>query len=256
MEVYLVGAGVILIYFFLLFLIAQKIDDNSIVDIGWGAGFVLTTLITLLVFGAFSVSTVIIALLVSIWGVRLAYHIGKRNIGKPEDPRYVEMRKKWGKDHYYLKAYFNVFFAQGFFMFVVVSPALAAIASPQNQLGIVAFLGIAVWIVGFLFEAVGDYQLKQFLSVKENRGTLMTTGLRKYTRHPNYFGESMMRWGIFIVSFGTTGNFLTVISPVTITYLLVFVSGVPLLEKSHRRKEGYEEYARKTNTFIPWFPKK
>ncbi|MHB1318898.1 MAG: DUF1295 domain-containing protein [Anaerolineae bacterium] len=249
-------AVLIALYFVVFFVVGTILRNNSIVDIGWGLGFVVVAAYVLLATDGPSVPLVLIALLVAIWGLRLSYHIMRRNLGKPEDFRYANWRTAWGK-WVIPRAFFQVYMLQGLFMFLVSLPiTLTGLASAAGVLSMPLLVaGAAIWIVGFIFEAVGDYQLKRFLAQPENRGQLMTSGLWSLTRHPNYFGEAVMWWGIFVLAVSGGASLLAVISPILITYLLRYVSGVPLLEKSMSRKPGFEKYARRTSVFVPWRPK-
>lgn len=248
-------------YFFLFFLVGTAIKNNSIVDMGWGIGFVLVAWYLLISTPSLVLPRLLMTALVSIWGLRLFYHILRRNLGKPEDPRYASWRREWGK-WLIPRAFLQVYLLQGFFLYVISLPLILS-RNTEGFWGIegswnraILALGLLVWIVGFFFEAVGDYQLKVFLRDSSHRGQLMTTGLWKYTRHPNYFGEATMWWGIALIAISGGASYLSLISPVIITWLLLFVSGVPLLERSMQKKPGFEEYARKTSVFVPWFPKK
>ncbi|QSX08854.1 DUF1295 domain-containing protein [Alkalibacter rhizosphaerae] len=256
MNIYLESALVVWIYFTIVFFIAQWKKNNSIVDITWGLGFVVLANYLLFRTATFDLRSIVATVLVTAWGLRLFLYIGIRNWGKPEDFRYVAMREKWGTDHYYLKAYANVFLAQAGFLYIVSFPVILVQARDPGGFGWIGLIGLAIWLVGFFFEAVGDYQLRQFLKKPENKGKLMRYGLWKYTRHPNYFGEATMWWGIFLVTLGDLFGLLGIIGPATISYLLMFVSGVPLLEKKYMKREDFREYAKVTNKFFPWFPKK
>jgi len=154
------------------------------------------------------------------------------------------------------RAFLQIFMLQAFFMAVIAYPVIAINATEKASFSIWGILGALVWIKGFYFEALGDWQLKQFIQNPDNKGKIMKNGLWKYTRHPNYFGEATMWWGIFIIGIGTDSGILGIISPLTITILLVFVSGVPMLEKKYAENEEFQAYARVTSKFIPWFPKK
>ena len=246
---------VIFIYFLGFFTIGTLIKNNSIVDIGWGLGFVVVSWFTTLRSGNFYLANIILTLLITIWGLRLFYHIIKRNIGKPEDFRYANWRKEWGK-LVIPRAFLQVYMLQGVFMFVVALPIILLNNEPYSKLTIFGVIGIIVWIIGFYFESLGDYQLKMFKSNPQNKGKILDSGLWSYTRHPNYFGEATMWWGIAILAFSSGASIFVFISPITITYLLLFVSGVPMLEKSFAKRPGYKEYADKTPVFFPWFPKK
>ncbi|MGM0601990.1 MAG: DUF1295 domain-containing protein [Bacillota bacterium] len=256
MNIYFYVYLFIFIYFSLFFITAIIIKNNSIVDIGWGAGFVLSSYFALFLTGNFNIRSIITVLLVTIWGFRLSYHIFKRNHGKPEDFRYAKWREEW--DYFYLRSFFQIFVLQGILMFIIVSSVINIIYSPMHQLKVFDFIGLLIWLIGFYFESVGDKQLKEFLKKPESQkdGHIMKEGLWKYTRHPNYFGEATMWWGIFIIGLSTLSGWKFIISPITITYLLLFVSGVPMLEKKYADDEEFQRYAEKTNKFFPWFQKK
>ena len=248
------AAIVIFLYFYTLFVVGTLLKNNSIVDIGWGIGFVILAWILFFLRLPVSLVRTSITLLVSLWGVRLFTHILKRNHGKPEDFRYVAFRKAWGK-WVVPRAFVQVYMLQGALMFLIALPfiLLEQEAQPVNPL--LFALGLIVYVTGFAFESIGDAQLKAFLQNPENRGKIMTSGLWRYTRHPNYFGEAMLWWGIFLLTLSGGVTPFAVIGPVTITLLLLFVSGVPLLERSMKDKPGYAQYAEMTSIFIPWFPK-
>jgi steroid 5-alpha reductase family enzyme len=254
-TVLLQSALVILIYFLVMFVIAQAIRNNSIVDMAWGPGFVLVTLFAYFSSDRLTMRGTVALILITIWGVRLAYHIVKRNWGKPEDFRYANWRKEWGK-WVIPRAFFQVFMLQGIFMFVVVLPVLLIQSSNMPGFGILEAVGVFVWLAGFFFESVGDRQMREFKSDPGNKGKIIETGLWKYTRHPNYFGEATMWWGLWLIAIPVPYGFLGIISPITITFLLLFVSGVPMLEKKYRGRPDFEAYASRTNAFFPWFPKK
>ena len=257
MSIFLQVLILIFSYFFVLFIIGQVLKNNSIVDIGWGIGFVIVAFFILFVKGFYDAASVITVLLVSIWGLRLFYYVLKRNMGKPEDFRYVNFREKWGSKFPVVKAYFQVYFLQSVFMYII-SLSLLVILSTENNKNFLLFasIGTAVWIIGFIFEAIGDMQLKNFKKGGKNKGKIMRTGLWKYTRHPNYFGEATMWWGIFIISFSTKLWYVALISPIVLTYLLLYVSGVPMLEKKYSKNPEFIEYKKVTSKFIPWFKKK
>jgi steroid 5-alpha reductase family enzyme len=256
------AALVIFIYFLIFFVVATIIKNNSIVDIGWGLGFVVTAWILFFVKADFGIDKIIVNVLVSLWGLRLFYYILRRNIFAEEDFRYKKWRQDWGK-WVVPRAFLQVFMLQGLFMFVVGLGVFWINVTPGLDSGFSWFLvilGILVWLVGYFFEVVGDRQLKKHIANKNKTQKLMTTGLWKYTRHPNYFGEAVMWWGLFIIVLAMPTNsfwkYLAIISPIVITYLLRFVSGVPMLERKMKEAPGWDEYANKTNAFIPWFPKK
>lgn len=247
------SAYLVLVYMTLFFIVATIIKKNSIVDVGWGMGFVLITWFTFFKFGSNSFSQIITSALVSLWGLRLAFHILKRNWGKPEDFRYQNWRKEWGQ-WVIPRSFLQIFMLQGLFMLIISLPIIFtnSFSGAIDQLWM--FVGLIIWIKGFIWEAVGDHELRQFIKTKKP-GQIMTKGLWKYTRHPNYFGEAMMWWGIFVIAMSGTNALITIISPITITFLLRFVSGVPMLEKKYAGNKDFEAYKKKTNAFIPWLPK-
>lgn len=252
----MVEAGILIfIYFFCFFIVATFLKNNSIVDIGWGIGFVLTAWLLQIRSGQLFWPQAIITVLTTLWGLRLFYHILRRNVHKAEDFRYAAWREEWGA-WVIPRAFLQVFMLQGFFMYVISLSAILTFESEQQHFSAaLAAAGIILWAIGFYFEAVGDYQLKGFISDPRNKGQLMQSGLWAYTRHPNYFGEAVQWWGILLVAWSGGASWVALLSPVTITLLLLYVSGVPLLEKSMSKKPGFQAYAEKTNKFFPWFPK-
>jgi len=244
---------VIGIYFFIFFIVGTIIKNNSIVDIGWGFGFVVTSWVLFFISKDFTITKIIVNTLISLWGLRLFYHILKRNLLQEEDFRYKNWRKEWGK-FVIPRAFFQVYMLQGLFMFIV---GLAVYY--VNIYGIafswLMLIGVLFWLIGYFYEVVGDYQLKKHIEDKDNRGKLLTTGLWKQTRHPNYFGEALMWWGIFLIAIVNSNAWYLIISPLTITILLRFVSGVPLLERKMKERAGWDEYAKHTSAFIPFLKK-
>lgn len=257
MSIFLQVLILIISYFTAFFIIGQILRNNSVVDIGWGLGFVVVALYTLFEQGNYDAASIVTSILVAIWGLRLFYFIMRRNWGKPEDFRYVNFRKKWGNRFPWLKAYLKVYLLQAVFMYIV-SLSIIITNSTEGKTNILIFtaIGMFIWIIGFFFEAVGDYQLKKFKGGGKNKGRILKTGLWKYTRHPNYFGEAVMWWGIFIISLASARWYIALVSPVVMTYLLLFVSGVPMLEKKYADNPEFMEYKKETSKFFPWFPKK
>lgn len=253
-EVVLFNALVVLAYMSIFFLIASAVKDNSIVDVAWGTGFVLIAYFTLLFFGEFNLRQFLVTIAVTLWGLRLAVHIFRRNKGRGEDFRYAAMREKWGR-YVLIRSFLQIYVLQGFFMLVVAYPVMLVNSTPGPSFSWLDFLGLSIWIAGFLFEAVADSQLREFVKTKRP-GEIMKSGLWRYSRHPNYFGEAVQWWGIFIVALSLQDGWLAIISPILITFLLRFVSGVPYLERKYRQYPKFTEYMKETNSFIPWFPKK
>lgn len=248
------------VFFNIAYVVAQFKKNNGLADMAWGLGFVVVALTSLITYGTYNIYQLVITGLVLIWGLRLFFYIGLRNWSKPEDFRYVNMRNKW-KTNVHVKAYFIVFMLQMTFLLIVSLPIQIS-AYIDVELDLLGYLilgfGVLLWFIGFYFEAVGDAQLKKFKSNPENKGKILQTGLWKYTRHPNYFGEALMWWAIGIIGLSTLNVFslIGLIGPAFINYLLVFVSGVPLLEKKYKDNEAFQTYAKKTSVFFPLPPKK
>ncbi len=243
------------VFFNLLFILALKLRDNSIVDIGWGAGFILVTLATLVYSGSLDPRQLLVAVLVVVWGLRLAIRIYLRNRGKGEDFRYKKWREDWG-EHWRSRAYLFVFVGQGVMMLLITIPIMLVNTYPGPSLGWLDVAGVVVWGIGFFFEAVGDRQLDLFLRDPANRGKIMDRGLWRYTRHPNYFGEVTQWWGIYLLVVSVQWGWLGIIGPVTITTLIVAYSGIPMLEKTMMQNPAFVEYAKRTSVFFPLPPKK
>lgn len=246
--------GLIFLYFLMFFIYGTLKKNNSVVDFGWGMGFVLVSFYTMLRMGNWGLVSLITTLLATLWGGRLFYHIFKRNHGKAEDFRYANWRKEWGK-WVIPRAFFQVYMLQGAFMFAIAFPIVWIHEKVDQTLSLWGLLGFLIWLLGYYFEVVGDAQLAAFKKNPVNKGKLMTSGLWQYTRHPNYFGEATMWWGIWILGMSVGNSWISILSPLIITFLLRFVSGVPMLEKAMLHREGYENYAKRTNVFVPWFKK-
>lgn len=211
---------------------------NDIADIAWGLGFILVTIFNLILNPGLKL--LISLVLVSIWGARLALHIYHRNKSKKEDYRY----RKWKHD-----AYLKVFITQGFFMWLICWPILGS----RPGLHWFNLMGILIWLVGFYFEATADRQLREFISNPTNKGKIMQSGLWAYSRHPNYFGEVTMWWGIWLLNLSS--NWWTIVGPLTITFLILKVSGIPLLEQKYEGNQEFAEYQKRVSVFIPRPPK-
>ena len=253
MNTYLVLAIVLFVYMNLWFIVSLIKKRNDVADIAWGLGFVVIAWSSF-IFGSQDLKAIVVNILVTVWGLRLAIHIYKRNSRKGEDSRYVEWRNQW--KNFFVRSYLQVFMLQGLFLFLIVQPVILVNLSDKLSFGTTEILGILVWFIGLYFEVVADQQLKVFISDPLNKGKVMDRGLWKFSRHPNYFGEVVMWWGLFLVALPSANGILTIIGPITITLLILFVSGVPLLEKKYAGRPEYEEYKRKTSIFIPLPPKK
>ena len=255
-HVHLIAAAVISGLMVVTWLVSLVKKDVSIVDICWGLGFALVAWTLYWDAGSSDASQLLIPAVVSAWAIRLSGHLAIRNLGKPEDFRYQAMRERWG-NLFPLLSLLTVFGLQGGVMWVVSLPLqMAAISEASENFGFLA-VGILLWSVGLFFESVGDWQLHQFRKNEENAGLVLDSGLWKFTRHPNYFGDSLVWWGLFCVCMAFGSDWWTIVSPLLMTFLLLRVSGVSLLEKTLRdTKSGYTEYVSRTNAFFPGFPKR
>lgn len=239
--------------FFVVSLIKKRTD---IVDIAWGLGFILVATVSLLHQETLTDRMILVFFLVLFWGIRLATHIYSRNRGKDEDYRYQQFKKDWGKS-FILKSYFQIFLLQGLFMIVVSLPILFISAFSYKSIGLLDIVGACIWIVGFLIESKADKQLKEFLKLKEEgkiSERFANIGLWKYSRHPNYFGEITQWWGIGIIALSVPFGYMSLLGPMFISYLIVFVSGIPLLEKKFEKEKEWKKYVENTNKLLP-FPK-
>ena len=241
----------------ILWIISVIIKNVSIVDLFWGFGFVLTNVFYFISTDGLGLRKVILLILVSIWGFRLTGYLSWRNIGKGEDYRYKQFRRKYGENRYWWISFFQTFLLQGILMWLISAPLLGAQYHGQEKNpGILDYAGIAFWITGFIFETIGDYQLARFKADPSNKGKVLSSGLWRYTRHPNYFGDSAVWWGYGFLCLGA-GSIWPVLGSILMTALIIKVSGVALLEKNLvDKKPEYSEYVENTSAFIPWFPKK
>lgn len=249
------SAIVLFVYMTTLFIIAMIVKDNSIADIAWGIGFIIVAIATFIHSGTYFPRQIVVTLLVLIWGSRLAIRILRRNWGKGEDWRYQEWRKSWGK-YFVIRSYLQVFMLQGFILLLNVTPVIIINTTSDTSITALDVIGIAVWGLGFFFESIGDYQLDQFIRNPENRGKIMDQGLWRYTRHPNYFGEITMWWGIWIIALSVPWGWIGIIGPAIITAMIVFVSGIPLTERDMAKNPGFPAYKERTSILIPLPPKK
>lgn len=240
---------------FALWIASLRLRDSSIVDIFWGAGFVIIAWVTLATTAHATARGILAVALTTLWGLRLTGYLAWRNIGKGEDARYAAMRAQHGAK-WPVRSLFIVFGLQGALMWIISLPVQAAVRDAgAGAVGLLDLAGAAVCLLGVMFEGIGDLQLAFFKKDPSNRGKVMSRGLWRYTRHPNYFGDFLVWWGLFLVAAGG-GALWTVFSPALMSFLLLRVSGVTLLERSMRSRPGYEDYVRRTSAFFPWPPKR
>jgi steroid 5-alpha reductase family enzyme len=257
LEIYFSGLLIIVMAMTLLWLVSVFLKNASIVDPFWGLGFVIAGVFYFFTTEGFELRKLIVLTLLTIWGLRLSIYLGMRNFGKAEDFRYQQFRKDYGEKRYWWISFFQVFLLQGVLLWLISAPLLGAqFHSGGSDLNYFDYAAIIIWIIGFSFEAGGDYQLAKFKSDPNNKGKVLNTGFWKYTRHPNYFGDAAVWWayGLFSVA---AEIYLPLLSSLLMTLLIVKVSGVSLLEKTLKNtKPQYKDYVEKTSAFFPWFPKK
>lgn len=255
-SIFLQAAFVVFSLMTVLWLVSLAIKNASIVDIFWGTGFVLVSWITFLQHAENAAPRALLLLgLVTVWGLRLSLYILSRNLPKGEDFRYAKWRQEHGKTWWW-RSFFQVFLLQGVLMLIIATPLIVALSQvEQLPLGWLDVTAGLLWLVGFIFEAGGDWQLARFKSNPANKGRLLTSGLWRYTRHPNYFGDAAQWWAFYLFAL-LAGGWWTIFSPLIMSLLLRNVSGVALLEKTLvDSKPGYRQYVESTNAFIPWLPR-
>jgi len=248
-----INFALLILYMTSWYIVGRKKQRLDVADTAWGGGFVIIGLSSVL-FNPSKI-TLLMLLLTLLWGARLALHIWRRNGIKGPDPRYKTLSARWPKKKFWLRAYFSVFIVQAILVFIVSLPiSLTALARSSTN-SFLLVIGTTVWLVGFLFEAAADRQLKKFMAKPGNHGTVLQSGLWKYSRHPNYFGEILLWWGVSIVAFGAHANWLLLLGPLTISALLIFISGIPSVERRYKENAAYQEYARRTSILLPLRPR-
>lgn len=240
----------VLVFFVIWFFISEQQKNYGLVDIAWGLGMSLLSIFLMFRFES-NIQTKASLLLIFVWGMRLSIYLGIRNWGKPEDYRYVNLRKRWGNNFALLKAFLNVFVLQGVLQYIMMFSSMWSVSHNSNMVPFTFVSGVILALFGLLFEIIGDAQLKAFKNDPSNKGKLMTKGLWSTTRHPNYFGEVVFWWGVYLTSFQGLHSLVGIVSPILITLLINFVSGVPLLEKKYASRIDYQEYAKQTPRLIP-----
>lgn len=237
-------------------LVSLAYRNVTVVDSLWGLGFVLIAWITFGLSDGYLLRKLLLAGLTTVWGLRLSAYLTRRNYGKGEDPRYRSWREEYG-ERFWIVSLFNVFLIQALVLWVIAATVqYGQTAVRPAHLTPLDIVGAALWLVGFVFEAVADRQMARFKSDPSNQGKILDRGLWAYSRHPNYFGEILIWWGLFLITASVPGGVWTIVSPVTITLVLLKVTGVKLTEKTILEKRPeYREYIRKTSALVPWFPK-
>jgi steroid 5-alpha reductase family enzyme len=255
-EVFFATAAVTFTAVLVMWAVSLARHDASVVDPFWGPGFVLIAATAYTIGAGFEPRRLLVAGMVAIWGLRLGFYLLGRNLHEGEDRRYAAMRNYWGASFWWVSLG-TVFLLQGVLMWIISLPIqVVMVASTPDVVTATDVGGLIFWGVGMYFEAVGDLQMRRFKSDPGNRGKVMDRGLWRYTRHPNYFGDAMVWWGIFLVAASVPGGVWTAISPLLMTFFLVKVSGVAMLERDiATRRPAYRDYIRSTSAFIPWPPK-
>ena len=254
-----VVAGVIWAYVSLVYGVALLKKRNDLADVAWGPGFMVGAFSLFLALSQRTSEGILVLALVSIWALRLSAYIYSRNRGHEEDFRYQNWRREWGKSTWW-RSYLQVFLLQGAILVVVGLPVWFGVLLECDSWGLLTFAGIFLWGAGLSCEAIADAQMAVYRQTKAQNptqvGRVMSTGLWKYSRHPNYFGEALLWWGLFTVCVSFGAPLWTVVGPLFMTFLLVKVSGVPMLEKKYSGNPDYQRYCETTSSFIPWFPKR
>ncbi len=236
------------------FIISLVWKRNDIADVAWGMGYMLIAGF-LAYQKPLSETALWVFALTAVWAFRLSGHILLRLRGKAEDFRYRQWREAWGRN-FYLRSYAQVYLLQGFFMLIIAAPLIVAgLAASENQgfwPGFAMGAGLVVWAVGFYFEVAGDYQLARFMRNRKHKEEVLQSGLWRLCQHPNYFGEILVWWGLFILVLPLPHGWMAIVSPLTITWLLAFVSGVPMLEKRYESNPAYQAYKNRTPALWPW----
>jgi len=251
----LVTAGVVVVALFVaLWLVSLMVRDASIVDPFWGPGFAIVAWVVYARADDPGFRGLVVAVIVTIWALRLGIHLAVRNLGHGEDFRYQAMRRQWGS-RFWIVSLGTVFLLQAALMWIVSLPVQVAMVDGGDAT-VLVWIGVAIWAVGLFFETVGDWQLRRFKADPTNAGRVMDRGLWRYTRHPNYFGDFTVWWGIFLAAIAVVGHVWTIVGPIVMSILLMRVSGVPMLERSlAKRRPGYEEYVARTSSFFPRPPR-
>lgn len=247
-ELYQILIPFVFLYMSAWYIISLLLKRNDVADIAWGWGFFLSSAILLFINNNHW-SHILVFILITLWAWRLALHIYYRNKGKKEDYRYRQWRKEWGA-WFYFRSFWQVFMLQGFLMLVILLPVVA-VYQQEVSFSLITILGLAIWLLGFIFESISDYQLLKFVKNPDNRQKILQTGLWKHSRHPNYFGEIIQWWGIWLLSL----DYIAILGPLLISFLIIKVSGIPMLEKKMETYPQWSQYKKSTSILIPFLKK-
>lgn len=254
LQVFLLSAGVSFVYVFLVWIESLVRKDAKVSDTTWGLGFVIVAVCSLYLGSNFLPKQILVTTLIFLWGLRHSFHVYLRSRWRGEDWRYDKLRKDLGDD-FNMKSFVRIFMLRGLFMIVISTPVIFINSSPEGLVSGLCLIGAAIWTVGFFLEAVADHQLIIFKLNPVNKNKIMKSGLWRFSRHPNYFGEVMMWWGIFIIALSDLKGLFTIVGPLAVMFLVLRMSGISLLEEKYRDNKEFQEYKKATSTFFPWFPK-
>lgn len=251
---FIVTAVVVLSYMLMAFAVATWKKNNSVADVAWGVGFIIAAFVSAAFNERLTERKLLVSVLVLLWGLRLSSYLWMRMHGKSEDWRYHLRREQWGRLST-VQSFFQVFVVQGILLLIIALPVIYVNTYSRSGLGWVDLLGVLFWSTGFFVESVADYQLFRFKRSEKNKERILMDGLWRFSRHPNYFGEALMWWGIYLIALSVPGGYATVFGPMLLTVLLLRVSGVPIVERRFQGDPDYEQYRKRTSAFIPWFPR-
>lgn len=249
-QIGLSSAGIILLYFAFLFALACQQRNFAIADIGWGLGFVLTAFYCQYTVANHELLMHVVTGLITLWGLRLTIYLYLRNRKKPEDFRYKKFRDKWAR-FTNLNAFFKLYIPQAVVMWLVSVGTMIAATSHTNDINLFGWLCVAGAIFGIVYEGVADFQMARFKSNPKNKDKIIQAGLWKLSRHPNYFGEIVFWWSISLLVAASTCNYFALLSGAVLNYLIVFVSGVPMLEAKYEEHPEFKHYKARTNSIVP-----
>jgi steroid 5-alpha reductase family enzyme len=253
MSELMLGIVLLVVYLICMLIVVQIKKDNSIGNFTWGGGVLLITLYTFLI-GHHSSRSVLITAIICLWALRLIIYLYSR-YKKGADPRFIEWQKQWGR-YALLISFWWIFIMNGTMAIIMSLPSILINRSLVPNLNVLDVIGLLIWLIGFCCESIADFQLHNFMKNPANKGKIMMQGLWRYSRHPNYFGEITMWWGIYLIALSVPYGWITIIAPLTITILLIFFTGVPMLERVFKDNPEYQEYKKHTSMLIPWFNKK
>lgn len=244
-----VNLAALLLYMSIWFAIGKRQNRLDVADTAWGGGFIIVASLSLLAHS--NSRTLLVWAMVICWGLRLATHIWRRNSNKGPDPRYAALSATWSKKQFWSKAYVSIFVTQACLIFLVALPITIVAVEGNRSLGERDILAFGLWVLGFVIEARADWQLERFKQRSDNRGKVMRAGLWKFSRHPNYFGELVQWWAISLLAIGPVIGWVALGGPLLLSYLIIYVSGIPPIEKRYRKKAEFIVYKKTTSMLVP-----